>query len=84
MVLPPIRRAQQKGGDEGKRIKYCTLDMEATWQLYQALEGNLYETECIGDGGGHGVQAHSNLVQGRRSFNMWSSLRQLRGPLAAC
>ena len=44
--------------------------MEATWQLYQALEGNLYETECIGDGVDM-AQTYSNLVQGRRSFNMY-------------
>lgn len=70
VVLPPVDELQQGEETRGKWIKYCTLDVEATWQLYQALEGNLYETECIGDGVDM-AQTYSNLVQGRRSFNMY-------------
>ena len=70
IVLPPVDELQQGRETRGKWIKYCTLDVEATWHLYQALEGNLYETECIGDGVEMPV-VFGNMVEGRKSFNLF-------------
>jgi len=70
VVLPPVDELQQSEETRDKWIKYCTLDAEATWHLYHALEGNLYETDCIGDG----VEmpaVFANLVEGRKSVNLY-------------
>ncbi|QDZ19172.1 DNA polymerase I [Chloropicon primus] len=70
VVLPPVDELQQGEETRGKWIKYCTLDAEATWNLYQALEGNLFETDCIGDGVDM-QETYRDLVDGRKSFNMY-------------
>ena len=70
VVLPPVDELQQGEETRGKWIKYCTLDAEATWHLYQALEGNLFETECIGDGVDMTL-VYRDLVEGRKSFNLY-------------